>query len=82
MVEVLLIGGPAAGEVREVDGGKAVMVTELDDEGVVVQHYYPIQVMRFQIGDEVLGVYFGLYGDMTILDAINDLWGCYAEAAR
>jgi len=75
--EVLLIGGPAAGMRKVVRGGTSVAVGVVGEDGLLEQHYYRVEPMKFMGEDEAKMVMFGLYGKMTIEEALQELWGTY-----
>lgn len=73
-IEVLLIGGPAAGEVYDTHQDAVPQCVFVDD-----QHRYVVHPMVIPADGGAEVVYFALYGDMTIVDAIEELWAVYAS---
>lgn len=73
MLDVHLIGGPLDGSSRRTQGGKAITLTVLDEEGVAHQHTYrfllPIAASR------VLAV----HEDMNNGQALRLMWEAYVK---
>ena len=77
--DVLLMGGPGAGQTYRWTGGKAIVLQVEEADGQIAEHYYRPEPMKFMGDKEAQMVVFALYGRMTIEEALQELWAAYVE---